>query len=167
MNNQENTQIDSQVDDQLNSREGVLIQKIEEYQNSVMLLLNKMSIKFVNLAIYILMFKEFENYHILFTCTMREFSQFINIKKTLDISNTPLPYWLSVFIHMITPNLIEYAKQINSYNNEFIDVINELESFLPNHGFWDLSNDDRNSILSTLDHHIFIDIFIKIENTIA
>lgn len=64
---------------------------------------------------------------------------------------------------MITPNLIEYAKQINLYNNKFIDVINELESFLPNYGFWNLSNDDCNSIISTLDHHIFI----KIENTIA
>jgi hypothetical protein len=56
---------------------------------------------------------------------------------------------------------------MNLYNNEFIDVINEFKTFLPNNTgilIWDLPNTEKDYILRKLDNDTFRELFTLIEN---
>lgn len=141
------------------------IREIIKIQRASMLLLHKTSIRFIDYMIMGLLITGANTYDdFTFRGIMSTFKHFIDIKKNIDFLDNPLPNWLSLFIYGIEASLIEYAKSIDLYNNEFIDILNELKTFLPNRDAitrWDLSNNERATIIRKLDDGIS-DIFTQI-----
>lgn len=145
--------MDNTSENQLNSH---IVERMLILRQTVHLLLHDISIRFIYHMIcyelYIINFDE-NTATIIFEFIMSTYRQFIDVKKTKYCLNEPLPNWLGLLIYSIKSKLIDHAKHMDIYNNEFIAVITELETFLPNEGVignWDLSNNQRTAIISRL-----------------
>lgn len=156
-----NNQLEIQVDNQLE----VIIQS---HNNSV-LLLPKISAQFVNQICYLIVIENF-NFGNIYPIAniMIIFKVFIKNQK-LNILNNMLPNWVALIIYTFESKLIRHAQTMNLYNNEFIDVINELKTFLNNEGnlIWDLPNNENDYIIRTLDNDTFRELFTIIANSFA
>jgi hypothetical protein len=154
MNNQVNNQLE--IHNQ--------IEVMMQLHNNSVLLLPRISAQFVDLICCILVIENFNfgnSYPI--ENIIEIFKEFIKNQK-FNILNNMLPDWVALIIYTFESNLIRHAQTMNLYN-EFIDVINELKTFLPNNNgilIWDLPNDIKDYILRNLDNDTFRKIFTKI-----
>jgi len=159
MNNQVNNQLE------IHNQIEVMIQS----HNDSILLLPLISAHFVNQICYLFVIEPL-NLGNLYPITqiIDIFKWFIENQK-LNILNNILPDWVALVIYTFESKLIRHAQTMNLYNNEFIDVINELKTFLPNNNgilIWDLPNNEKDYILRKLDNDTFRKIFTISENSL-
>jgi len=168
-------QFEIQVDEdrlelQVNSNQIEIHNRIEamiQLHNDSVLLLPLISANFVNQICYLLVIEPL-NLGNLYPITqiMDIFKWFIKNQK-LNILNNILPDWVALVLYTFESKLIRHAQTMNLYNNEFIDVINEFKTFLPNNTgilIWDLPNTEKDYILRNLDNDTFRELFTLIEN---
>ena len=140
-----------------------------QLHNDSVLLLPRISAHFVNQICYLIVIENF-NFGNIYPIEniMEIFKGFIKNQK-LNILNNMLPDWVALVIYMFESKLIRHAQTMNLYNNEFIDVINELKTFLNNEEIliWDLPNNEKDYILRKLDNDTFRELFAIIENRFA
>jgi hypothetical protein len=170
MNNQLEIQDNNQIqDNQLEIQDNHQMEVVIQLHNNSVLLLPILSARFVNQICYLIAIENYNLGNIYPIANIMEiFTLFIKNKK-LTILNNMLPDWLACIIYTFEPNLIRHAQTMNLYNNEFIDVINELKTFLPNSAgiIWDLPNNEKDYILRTLDNDTFRKLFTIIVNVFA
>ena len=140
-----------------------------QLHNDSVLLLPLISAHFVNQICYLIAIEQLNIGNIYpITQIMDIFKWFIQNRKSILLNNI-LPDWIALVLYTFESKLIRHAQTMNLYNNEFIDVITELKTFLPNNDrilIWDLSNSVKDYILSKLDNDTFRELFAIIADAL-